>query len=57
MKEDNVVDEHIRQRIRYLVEHGGVLPQEPPVTRNWVIGFGSVIIVLQVIGIALHLTA
>lgn len=51
-----MVDEHIRQRIRYLVEHGGVLPQEQPATRRWLVGIGLVIIALQMVNIVLHLT-
>lgn len=48
-----MVDEAIRQRIKYLVEHGDMMPQEPPASRRWLCGIGAVIVVLQLVEIAL----
>ncbi|MEY4402306.1 MAG: hypothetical protein RIR91_341 [Verrucomicrobiota bacterium] len=49
-----MVDEAVRQRIKYLAEHGGVMPQEPPASKRWLCGIGLVIIALQVVEIALE---
>ena len=48
-------DEATRQRIKYLVEHGGVMPQEPPASRRWLVAVGVAIATLQLLEIALHL--
>lgn len=50
-----MVDEHIRQRIKYLVEHGDVIPSEPPATRRWLLAVGIIIAVLQLVDIIIHL--
>lgn len=50
-----MVDEQIRQRIKYLVEHGELMPQEPPASRKWLLGVAVVIAALQIIEIGLHL--
>lgn len=49
-------DEVIRQRIKYIIEHGEAFPQEPPVSRRWVCGIGALIVGLQVVEIILQLT-
>lgn len=50
-----MVDEAVRQRIKYLVEHGDVIPPDPPATRRWLIGLGAVLGALQLVELALHL--
>lgn len=44
-------NESLRQRIKYLVQHGGVYPDAPPRWRPWAIA----IVALGVIHVALEL--
>lgn len=50
-----MVDEAVRQRIRYLIEHGGVIPQEPPASRRLVCAVSLLIVALELVDIALEL--
>lgn len=49
-----MVDEAVRQRIKYLIEHGDVIPADPPATRRWLIGLGVVLGMLQLVEFVLH---
>lgn len=50
-----MTNEAVRQRIKFLVEHGEVMPAEPPATRRWLLGVGAVMVVLQLVEIAVEL--
>lgn len=49
------MDEATRQRIKYLMEHGGVLPRKPSLSRCQALLIGGTVIVLQLVEIALLL--
>ena len=51
------MDENVRQRIKFLLEHGGVWSEDPPVTRRCLLAIGGVVIALELLEIALHLAA
>ena len=46
----NLPDDDVTQRIRYLIEHGGIYPESRPRWLPWLVG----LVVLQLIGLALH---
>lgn len=39
----------VRQRIRYLIEYGGVYPAEEPATKNFVMKVAAVFVLMQII--------
>lgn len=43
----------MRQRIKYLVEYGGLYPPGEPASKNFVIKWGAVIVALNVVQLAL----
>jgi hypothetical protein len=47
-----MTSEAVRQRIKFLVEHGGVYPEEKAATRPLMVGLAMTIIVLQIIELA-----
>lgn len=48
------MDEKVRQRIKYLVEHGGVWPEEPAASRRCLLAVGAVLVVLELVGLAIQ---
>ena len=49
------MDESTRQRIKYLVEHGELLPRTPTLSRNQALLIGGAVIALQMLQIAILL--
>lgn len=49
------MDESTRQRIKYLTEHGGLLPRPPILSRAQALSIGAVVIALQLLQIFLLL--
>lgn len=49
------MDEATRQRIKYIVEHGDLLPRAPSLSRQHALLIGAAVIALQLIEIGLLL--
>jgi hypothetical protein len=52
MEDEDMTDEHVRQRIAYLIEHGGLLPEKSPVSRRLVVIGFVVLGILQAVTLA-----
>jgi len=45
-----VTNNLVRQRIRYLIEFGGLYPAEEPASKNFVVKVAGVLVLAQLVG-------